>query len=60
MTKASFRTHEVFNQSPPFEDVDLFTLDPPLAETVAANGGKAASGELSEFGRHSPNGSIDG
>jgi putative acyl-CoA dehydrogenase len=52
MTKASFRTHEVFNQSPPFEDVDLFTLDPPLAETVAANGGKAASGELSEFGRH--------
>ncbi|WP_439925787.1 acyl-CoA dehydrogenase family protein [Nitrobacter sp. JJSN] len=47
-----FRTHEVFNQSPPFEDVDLFSLDAPLAEAVAVNGGKAALGELSEFGRH--------
>ncbi|WP_347263228.1 acyl-CoA dehydrogenase family protein [Nitrobacter sp.] len=47
-----FMTHEVFNQSPPFEDVDLFTLDRPLAEAVAANGGQAASGELSEFGKH--------
>ena len=26
----SFATHEVFNQSPPFEDVDLFALDRPL------------------------------
>jgi putative acyl-CoA dehydrogenase len=52
MTQGSFRTHEVFNQSPPFEDVDLFTMDAPLAEAVAANGGKAASAELSEFGRH--------
>ncbi len=47
-----FRSHEVFNQSPPFEDVDLFTLDRPLAEAVAANGGKAATAELTEFGRH--------
>lgn len=47
-----FMTHEVFNQSPPFEDVDLFMLDRPLAEAVAANGGQAASGELSEFGKH--------
>jgi putative acyl-CoA dehydrogenase len=47
-----FRAHEVFNQSPPFEDVDLFSLDAPLAEAVAVNGGKAALGELSEFGRH--------
>jgi putative acyl-CoA dehydrogenase len=47
-----FRTHEAFNQSPPFEDVDLFSLDAPLAEAVAVNGGKAALGELSEFGRH--------
>ena len=45
-------THEVFNQSPPFEDVDLFTLDQPLADAVAANGGRAATGELSEFGKH--------
>ena len=52
MTQPAFKTHEVFNQSPPFEDVDLFTLDRPLAEAVAANGGKAAAGELSEFGKH--------
>jgi putative acyl-CoA dehydrogenase len=45
-------THEVLNQSPPFVDVDLFALDAPLAEAVAANGGAAARDELSEFGRH--------
>src|ERR1700755_646847 len=49
---APFETHEVFNQSPPFEDVDLFALDRPLAEAAAVNGGAAAAGELSEFGRH--------
>ena len=42
MSQASFATHEVFNQSPPFEDVDLFALDRPLVEAVAANGGAAA------------------
>src|SRR6478736_5717919 len=52
MTKASFATHEVFNQSPPFWDVDLFSLDPPLKEAVAANGGMAAERELSTFGKH--------
>jgi putative acyl-CoA dehydrogenase len=52
MMQTVFPTHEVFNQSPPFEDADLFTLDPPLAEAVAANGGAAAARELSEFGRH--------
>ncbi|HZR73372.1 acyl-CoA dehydrogenase family protein [Bradyrhizobium sp.] len=52
MTKTSFATHEVLNQSPPFVDVDLFALDPALAEAVAANGGKAAAKELTEFGRH--------
>jgi len=52
MTQASFSTHEVFNQSPPFEDADLFTLDRPLAEAVAANGGASARDELSDFGRH--------
>jgi putative acyl-CoA dehydrogenase len=52
MTKASFATHEVFNQSPPFWDVDLFSLDPPLKEAVAANGGAAAERELSAFGKH--------
>jgi putative acyl-CoA dehydrogenase len=48
----TFATHEVLNQSPPFVDVNLFALDRPLADAVAANGGGAAQGELSEFGRH--------
>src|SRR3989440_1855871 len=52
MVQATFATHEVFNQSPPFEDVDLFTLDKPLMEAVVANGGASASKELSEFGKH--------
>jgi len=52
MSQASFATHEVFNQSPPFEDVDLFALDRPLVDAVAANGGASAAGELSDFGRH--------
>jgi len=52
MTKPGFATHEVFNQSPPFEDVDLYSLDRPLVEAVAAFGGAAAEKELSDFGRH--------
>ncbi|MBR1128173.1 acyl-CoA dehydrogenase family protein [Bradyrhizobium iriomotense] len=52
MTQPSFATHEVFNQSPPFEDVDLFVVDRPLVDAVKANGGGAAERELSEFGRH--------
>lgn len=52
MTQPSFATHDVFNQSPPFEDVDLFALDRPLQDAVATHGGAAAKRELSEFGRH--------
>jgi len=52
MTQPAFSTHEVFNQSPPFEDVDLFTLDRPLRDAVAAFGDGAAEQELAEFGRH--------
>jgi putative acyl-CoA dehydrogenase len=47
----AFVTHEVFNQSPAFEDVDLFTLDQPLVDAVKATAGDAALGELSAFGR---------
>ncbi|TPQ38892.1 DNA alkylation response protein [Bradyrhizobium guangdongense] len=47
----AFATHEVFNQSPPFEGVDLFAADRPLVEAVKANGGAAAEKELSEFGK---------
>ena len=39
MSQATFATHEVFNQSPPFWDIDLYTVDRPLVEAVAANGG---------------------
>ena len=52
MTSVSFATHEVFNQSPPFVDVNLFALDSPLADAVAANGGASAKQELMEFGQH--------
>ena len=52
MSQATFATHEVFNQSPPFEDIDLYAVDRPLVEAVAANGGASAQSELSEFGRH--------
>lgn len=52
MTQPSFATHEVFNQSPPFEDVDLFAVDLPLVDAVKSNGGAAAERELSEFGKH--------
>lgn len=52
MTQPSFATHEVFNQSPPFEDIDLFAVDRPLVGAVKANGGAAAERELSQFGKH--------
>jgi putative acyl-CoA dehydrogenase len=52
MTQVSFSTPEVLNQSPPFWDVDLFAIDRPLVDAVAANGGASAHQELSEFGQH--------
>jgi putative acyl-CoA dehydrogenase len=47
-----FETHEVFNQSPPYENVDLFASDVPLMEAVRANGGAGERAPLSAFGRH--------
>src|SRR4029078_4759820 len=52
VTQTAFATHEVFNQSPPFEDVDLYLADRPLVEAVAASGGASAQRELSDFGKH--------
>jgi putative acyl-CoA dehydrogenase len=52
MTQGSFAAHEVLNQSPPFWDVNLFAVDRPLVDAVAANGGSSAQQELSEFGQH--------
>src|SRR5215467_1985846 len=49
--KASFATHDVFNQSPPFCDINLFGCDVPLMEAVAAFGARDHAEELSLFGR---------
>jgi len=46
-----FETHEIFNQSPPYEDVDLFGNDRPLQDAVAANGARDDMAALSAFGR---------
>lgn len=51
MTQVRHDTRDVFNQSPPFEDVDLFRSDPTLVAAVVANGGGEAAAELSEFGK---------
>jgi putative acyl-CoA dehydrogenase len=48
---SAFDTHEVFNQSPPFQDVNLFTSDRALREAVEREGAGAAAGQLEAFGR---------
>jgi putative acyl-CoA dehydrogenase len=48
---ARIGTNEVSNQSPPFQDVDLFGSDTPLREAVAANGAGDDPASLAEFGR---------
>jgi putative acyl-CoA dehydrogenase len=47
----SSATNEAFNQSPPFEDVDLFATDRPLVEAVAFNDGSSAYVAHSNFGQ---------
>ena len=37
-TVPRFDTQEVFNQSPPYENIDLYSSDVPLMEAVKANG----------------------
>jgi putative acyl-CoA dehydrogenase len=46
----TFSTHEVFNQSPPFEDVNLFTSDAALQDAVTREGGDHALDSLIAFG----------
>src|SRR5262245_2708778 len=45
-----FATHEVLNQSPPFEDVNLYTSDRALMEAVSRDGGGFAAKRLTDFG----------
>ena len=49
-TPADFATHEVFNQPPPLQDVNLFTGDKALVETVEREGGSQARASLTAFG----------
>ena len=48
--QARFETHDIFNQSPPYEDVDLFASDRALRGAVEANGAGGEAAALSEFG----------
>jgi putative acyl-CoA dehydrogenase len=43
---------EVINQSPPYENVDLYSSDQALQAAVIANGAGDQSAALSVFGRH--------
>jgi putative acyl-CoA dehydrogenase len=44
-------THEVLNQPPPFEEVNLFATDAALIEAVEREGGGQAAKNLDAFGR---------
>jgi putative acyl-CoA dehydrogenase len=46
-----FETHEVFNQSPPYQDVDLLASDAALQDAVRANGAGGEIDVLGDFGR---------
>ena len=45
-----FDTHEVFNQAPPFGDVNLYACDPALGEALVREGAGWAAGELDALG----------
>src|SRR5262245_17630558 len=45
-----FATHEVFNQSPPLQDINLFTSDAALMDAVKRGGATHALARLSAFG----------
>jgi putative acyl-CoA dehydrogenase len=45
-----FDTHEVFNQAPPFADVNLYQCDPALQEALAREGGAWAAATLDALG----------
>jgi putative acyl-CoA dehydrogenase len=44
-------THEVQNQPPPFEDVNLYATDSALIDAVEREGGGQAAGALDTFGK---------
>src|SRR5262245_30182582 len=48
--RASLASHEVSNQPPPFEDVNLFANDKALMEALARESGAPHEMRVSEFG----------
>jgi putative acyl-CoA dehydrogenase len=50
MPSSPFATHEVLNQSPPFEDINLYSTDRALMEAVTREGGGSAAKRLADFG----------
>jgi putative acyl-CoA dehydrogenase len=48
---AQLDTHEVTNQPPPLEDLDLFASDQALVDAVTSNGAEQHGARLSAFGR---------
>jgi putative acyl-CoA dehydrogenase len=50
-TRSRFDMHDVFNQSPPYEDVDLLSSDAPLIGALKANGAALELPALSAFGK---------
>jgi putative acyl-CoA dehydrogenase len=50
MSMLALETHEVFNQSPPYEGINLFSSDLPLQDAVKANGAASETTALASFG----------
>lgn len=48
--RAQLSTHEVTNQPPPFEDVNLFTSDQVFVEALTREGGAAHAAHVAAFG----------
>ena len=44
-------SRDALNQPPPFAEIDLFALDKPLQDAIAANGAGAGSADLHAFGQ---------
>jgi putative acyl-CoA dehydrogenase len=57
---AALDTHEVTNQPPPFEDVNLFTSDRALTDAVARAGAAGHTERLSGFGHRAGSAEVTG
>jgi putative acyl-CoA dehydrogenase len=60
LTQAPAETHDVFNQSPAFEDVNLFTSDKPLMEAAAREGAASVAGDLTRLGAEAGSAAVLG